>query len=405
MEPRGLVEAQQAFLVLQNQVVCADVVAVLRPALDLRIDGMAVLVDAEVPLMHVATVCGAQPVEIAGSVIETVLDEIMHATVVLLLEHVRVLAVQRLAVIVVPAVFRHLVDEEQAQALDAPGPQMLLLVQVGEDGLADLHAAHVRLGPVVHDPALAERLAVHEPHVAGPSRLQTVGHDAVGRYAPAVAVRLQSTGGGVEVVALIEQGGCGHDLAGGGQPLVFDAGLGRLASADDDVLQVQVAVGAAHVVQLEALDLDALDQTLVVRVQRVQRVHEVMPGLVRGGVVQREQRPEQADAGLRGLATHLLRLVQDHDRPGRADHVDGAAGAETVAFREDDPRVLTAPVLLHGRVERLHVDDHHLDVGGLGELVQSGQVRRIVDEGVQFLPVSLVAVAAGRVEVVVGHVQ
>ena len=119
----------------------------------------------------------------------------MHAAVVLLLEHVRVLAVQRLAVIVVPAVFRHLVDEEQAQALDAPGPQMLLLVQVGEDGLADLHAAHVRLGPVVHDPALAERLAVSwNRHVAGPSRLQTVGHDAVGRYAPAVAVRLQFAG-------------------------------------------------------------------------------------------------------------------------------------------------------------------------------------------------------------------
>ena len=193
-EPRGLFEAQQAFLVLQNQVVCADVVAVLRPAFDLRVDGMAVLVDAEISLVHVTAVRGAQPVEIAGSVVETVLDEIMHAAVVLLLEHVRVLAVQRLAVIVVPAVFRHLVDEEQAQALDAPGPQMLLLVQVGEDGLADLHAAHVRLGPVVHDPALAERLAVHEPHVAGPSRLQTVGHDAVGRYAPAVAVRLQFAG-------------------------------------------------------------------------------------------------------------------------------------------------------------------------------------------------------------------
>ena len=188
-EPRGLFEAQQAFLVLQNQVVCADVVAVLRPAFDLRVDGMAVLVDAEISLVHVTAVRGAQPVEIAGSVVETVLDEIMHAAVVLLLEHVRVLAVQRLAVIVVPAV-----DEEQAQALDAPGPQMLLLVQVGEDGLADLHAAHVRLGPVVHDPALAERLAVHEPHVAGPSRLQTVGHDAVGRYAPAVAVRLQFAG-------------------------------------------------------------------------------------------------------------------------------------------------------------------------------------------------------------------
>lgn len=195
-------------------------------------------VDAEVPLMHVATVCGTQPVEVAGPVIETVLDEIMHAAVVLLLEHVRVLAVQRLAVIVVPSVFRYLVDEEQAQALDASRPQMLLLVQVGEDGLTDLDMAHVRFGTVVHDPALAERLAVHEPHVACPARLQPVGHDAVRRYAPAITIRLQFAGGGVEVVAIIEQTGCGHDLARGGQFFVFDAGLWRLVPADDDVLQI-----------------------------------------------------------------------------------------------------------------------------------------------------------------------
>ena len=113
-EPRGLVEAQQSFLVLQDQVVRADVVAVFRPAFDFRVDGMTVLVDAEISLVHVTAVCGAQPVEIAGTVIEAVLDEIMHATVVLLLEHVRVLAVQRFAVIVVLSVFRDLVDEEQA---------------------------------------------------------------------------------------------------------------------------------------------------------------------------------------------------------------------------------------------------------------------------------------------------
>lgn len=113
----------------------------------------------------------------------------------------------------------------------------------------------------------------------------------------------------------------------------------------------------------------------------------------------------RADAGLRGLAAHLLRLVQDHDRMGRADHVDRATRSEIIAFREDDSRVLVAPVLLHGCVERLHVDDHHLNIRGLGEFIQSGQTRRIVDEGVQLLPVSLVAVATGRVEIVVGHVQ
>ena len=67
-------------------------------------------------------------------------------------------------------------------------------------------------------------------------------------------------------VALVEQSGRGHDLTSRGQLLVFDTGLRRPVFADDDVLQIQVAVSATHVVQLEALDLDALDQTLVVRV-------------------------------------------------------------------------------------------------------------------------------------------
>ena len=58
-EPRGLVEAQQSFLVFQNQVVCADVVAVFRPAFDFRVDGMTVFVDAEISLVHVTAVCGA----------------------------------------------------------------------------------------------------------------------------------------------------------------------------------------------------------------------------------------------------------------------------------------------------------------------------------------------------------
>lgn len=89
----------------------------------------------------------------------------------------------------------------------------------------------------------------------------------------------------------------------------------------------------------------------------------------------------------------------------RTDHVDRAARAEIVTFREDDSCVPTTPVLLHGRVERLHVDDHHLDVRGLGEFVQPVQIRRVVDEGVQFLPIALVAVAAGRVEIVACHVQ
>ena len=111
-------------------------------------------------------------------------------------------------------------------------------MQVGENGLADLDAAHVRFGPVIENLSLAERLAVHEAHIACLAGFQPVGHDAVRRYTPAITVRFKLTGGSVDVITFVEQSGRGHDLSGGGQLLVFDAGLWRLVLADDDVLQI-----------------------------------------------------------------------------------------------------------------------------------------------------------------------
>ena len=80
------------------------------------------------------------------------------------------------------------------------------------------------------------------------------------------------------------------------------------------------------------------------------------------------------------LLSHLLGLVADDDGAVRSDDVDWPAAAELVALVEDDARRLILGALLHRRVERLHVDDHAVDVARLGIRIQLGQVVRVVYE-------------------------
>ena len=74
-EPGRFAEAQQAFLVLEDEFVRADVVAFVRAAIALGIAGMAVLVVAEVAVVHVLAPCGAQPVHVAVAVVHAPFEE------------------------------------------------------------------------------------------------------------------------------------------------------------------------------------------------------------------------------------------------------------------------------------------------------------------------------------------
>ena len=117
--------------------------------------------------------------------------------------------------------------------------------------------------------------------------------------------------------------------------------------------------------------------------------------LVRGRIVQAEQRVERLKRLLGRLAAHLLRLVHDHDGTVGSDHVYWAAASERVAPGEDDPRRVVALTPLHvlvlveGRVERLRVDDHDLNVGTLAEGIDVGEALGVVDEDARLLAVLL----------------
>ena len=59
-----------------------------------------------------------------------------------------------------------------------------------------------------------------------------------------------------------------------------------------------------QVLQFKAFHLDALHQFLLVGIQSVEGIHRVVPGLVRGGIVQHEQRHKAFQSGMGGYSIY-----------------------------------------------------------------------------------------------------
>ena len=161
------------------------------------------------------------------------------------------------------------------------------------------------------------------------------------------------------------------------------------------MLQIQITVRAAEVLDLKALDLDFLDQPLVEGIQRIQHIHQIVPFGVSGGIVEREQRVKVLQRLLRNIAAHLLRLVQNDDRAVCLNNINRAAGAELIALRVNDARLFTASVLFQRGCKRLRVDDHHIDAGVGRKVVKLVQVGAVINEETRFLSVILHKMVGG----------
>ena len=281
---------------------------------------------------------------------------------VLFLENPRVLTVS-VGLVIVP-VLHHFVDEEQRQDLDALCEQLLFLVQVRLDRLTDLDAADVALGDVAVRLTGAQHFATRE--------FDRVVHgvDLADREA-AILVHLARLH--EQVIAELEPPKLALDLARLQLHLHLDPRHGGLLR-DFDAFEVEIGVGAGQPAGLDAAHRDLLDQLLVVGVQRVQPVNAVVLGPVGRGIAQDEQRLELWQRLHRRRAFHLLRLVQDQDRPVRGDHVDGLARLEVVQLFID------APVVGPACVERLDIDHHHVNAGVGRKALQLVQALGIVDE-------------------------
>ena len=233
------------------------------------------------------------------------------------------------------------------------------------DCLPDLDAAHIILGRIPVDHSALKHLSVKKAHISDAAVL-VWDYSIVARCDNVVAIGLKSriARGIVDAVAFIEAHGLLDYLAASGHRLELDHGLWCLVLRDDDVLKVEVAVGSAHVLELEALHLDALDQLLVEGVQRIKRIHEVVLLAMGCRVVEHEEGVESCHAlpGGRSFLAHLLGLINDNDRIVGCDYVNGPAASKVIALVEDDPGCLVVRSFFHGGVEGLHIDDHHVDV-------------------------------------------
>ena len=92
---------------------------------------------------------------------------------------------------------------------------------------------------------------------------------------------------------------------------------------------------------------------------------------MRGGIAERAKRLERKNRLLRFCAFHVLRFVEDDDRAGGLDELNGLPPGKPVVVLVNDILRL---------VERLYVDNHQLQVVAVGEAAQVAQAAAVVDE-------------------------
>ena len=350
-ESHRLVETQQPLFVLRNEVVGVRVIGSLCLTVNFTLHKAGFLtllfVDGKVALVGRS---GTELVQIAeiGLVADLPL-QLAYNAVVLFFKHLSVLAVAACIIVaVIAAVFGHLINEKQAQYLDALTVQFLLPLDMRADGLADLDAPLERHHlfaaadlPGVQLQTIEERNRVVPPVNAVRKDLEPVG------------VLVQPVGQIIKIIAAADfpyHGACtGLALYLKAQPCG-----GGFVLIEVDALQIYIAVGGGAALQRYTQRGDLLHQMLVVGVHGVQTIHHIVLFLMGGGIAQREQGAKLFQALLGLLALHALWLVDNKNGVGFGNDVDGLAAAEGVQLFVNNALVLAG-------VERLHIDDHDVD--------------------------------------------
>ena len=238
-----------------------------------------------------------------------------------------------------------------------------------------------------------QTLAIAELHLAT-AWLTGIHHD-IGNHEPLVLQHV--SGGTIEVVAFAQL--LVDSLDGSRSALLFylQPNLWCLVFREQQLCEIDIAVGTFQVLLFEAYYLNLLHQFVVVGIKCIEYIHRIVVLLVGSGVVQGEERIEGFECRLCSGASHLLRFIQDDDRVVGSKNGDRLSGTELIAFRVDDACRLVLGSFLHG-VEGLGVDDHHADVVALREGVDVVEAAAVVDEVASLLAVLLHEVIYRNVE-------
>ena len=268
---------------------------------------------------------------------------------------------------VIITILLDLVNEEQRKHLDALAEKRPLAFEMRNNRLANLNAAQLFFVHHTHAVAGINLLAVRESH----RRIIAVH---VGNSI-AVLVFFETARLFVKIKTLRDMG-LFLEQATLALAIKFKSRDRSLVRKHLNAFQVQVALGRRRTAHRNALDTNLFDQVLVVGIHRIEAVNHVVDGVlaVSRRIAQGQQRLEFRKALFRLLALDTLRLVDNQNRVRTRDNVYRAATAELVQLHADTARVLARSV------ERLRVNNHHVDVAVRRKVVYLGQVLRIVDK-------------------------
>ena len=225
-----------------------------------------------------------------------------------------------------------MVDEEQTEHLDMLTEQLALTLQMGADSFTNLNTTDIVFVHTAHGIAFMQSQAVEEAD----DSLSSV----YAFYDEVVVILGKSPTLFLQVEALI------HEFAylfrtGLRLDVEADASL-RIALADDDFLQIDVAVGGGTAYLPDTLHLNLLHQFLVVGIDGIQLIHHIIYiTLAVGGAIQKGKEGLEHGNTLTGLVflvhtQYRLRFIDNHDRMGLCQHVDRTAGTELITAFEDD---------------------------------------------------------------------
>ena len=364
---------QQQFFVFHNEIIRVDVVGAALASFHLTVNHSLLLVFGKIPCVGVMRGDGVQIFYVLF--ISELELHIADNVVVLLLEHIGVNAVVGTPFTVIPPVFRHLVNEKQAQHLDALAEEPAFPLDVREDRLADLNAAELLLADFPDDVAGIDLDAVQELHRVVPSVDELDDK--------AVLILIQPAGIVIKVEPYAD---LRRLFADAGRPLEIKLDRsGGVGFGEVDPLEIDIAVRCRASRLRDAFYRDLLDKPLVVCLHRVQAINHVVDAVrsVRGGIAQSKQRMKFFQPLFCLRAFDRLWFINNEDRICFGNNIYGAAGAELVQLH------INAPCVLALCIERLHVDDHHIDGTVGGKAVDLGQLRGIINKKADLLSVFL----------------
>ena len=157
-KPSRFFKGQQPFLVFQNQIVGRNIIRHIRATFHRAVHAATSLfINAEVAAMHLMDIDSIQILHVVS--IQEVAILVQNRDV-LLLEDSTIFTELFIPIFIILAVFRHFINEEQGQRFDSQLEQLLLLLEMGNDRLTDLHPAHIHFRYITSYITLAQLVAV-----------------------------------------------------------------------------------------------------------------------------------------------------------------------------------------------------------------------------------------------------